>query len=347
MGRLAILVLVMAVAWAATARATTIGVLRAGRPPSVTSEAMIRVVAELRALGLEPRMLDVPETVLSGSRGRGGPPSYLQSVAVEQGVDGVIALPGAPTPTAVEVWAADGKGRSVARRLSIDPSARQAPQTIAIRAIELLRSCLLEIDLLAGAPVVTADVARPPALALDERSAPAEAAALPRFGVAVGALAMFTTDGVGPAVLPFLHADWQLTPIWFVRAALAGEGTRGLVEGQDGTARVGEDEILLGVGYAPFSKRLRPVFALSAGALRTAVEGRAQAGYESHQLARWSFLVDGAAGLGLRLGARWELTAAAHLQAALPAPTIRFVGQDVATAAYPNILLGLTAEVWL
>jgi len=339
-------------AWTTPVRATTVGLVKVPHPPAVTTEVLIRLTGELRSLGVEPRMLDVPEPAAPGSDG--GSPSSLRPLAEDRGVDAVIALPGVPAPVAVEVWAADGKGRSVARRVSIDPDVSRAPQTVAIRAFELLRSCLLEIDLLAGAPPAGAKPdGVPPPLPSVVASRPAEASAREgvasgRIGVAAGAVVVFTTDGVGPAVLPCLRLDWRLTAAWLVQADLAGVGASGSVDGATGTARVSQDQALLGIGYRPLpGRRVRPSFSVSVGALHTSVQGQALPPALGHDLGLWSFLVDGGAGAILHLNDRWDLIAAAHVQAAVPYPAVRFVGQTVATAAAPNLLLGLTVEAWL
>lgn len=356
MRRAATIVIIAALScWAAQAGATTVGVVRVQHPPAVTSEVLLRLFGELRSLGLETRTLDVPDPGRAANHG--GPPVYLRPLADDHRVDAVIALPGAPAPTAVEVWAADGKGRSVARRVSIDPGLSHAPQTIAIRAIELLRSCLLEIDLLAGAAPQSAKAnapAPPQPVPLSSTSPPTDVsprrddAATGRLGIGAGGIVVFTTDGVGPAVLPCLRLDWRLTPAWLLQADLAAGGARGYVSGSTGSARVAQDHVLLGVGYRALpGRRLRPSFSLSMGALRTAVEGQALPPNQSHDVAQWSFLVDGGLGAVLRIGERWDVSAAAHVQAAAPYPAVRFVGQTVATAASPNLLLGLTVEAWL
>lgn len=335
--------------WTARAGATTVGVVRPVHPPPVTNEALIRVFGELRSLGLETRMLDVADS--GPAAGEGLSPTWLRPLADERGVDAVIALPGAPVPTAVDVWAADGKGRSVARRVSIDPGVGHAPQTIAIRAIELLRSCLLEIDLLAEPPArkANADVLplAPPSSRMDA-SDRVDNSETSRFGIGAGAMVLFTTDGVGAEVLPCLRLDWRLTAAWLVEANVAGRGARGSVDGTLGSARVSQDQALLGIGYRPLpGRRLRPIFSASMGALRTAVEGLALPPNQGHDVARWSFLIDGGAGASFTLGDRWDLIAAAHVQAATPYPAVRFLGQTVATAAYPNLLFGFMVEAWL
>ena len=118
-----------------------------------------------------------------------------------------------------------------------------------------------------------------------------------RFGVEVGGAAVISLDGVGPAVLPLVRFDWSLRPWFLAQAALAGLGTRPTVESAAGSAQVAQAYGLLG-GSVRFraGARLRPFAALSAGALRTAVEGRADAPNQGRVVEQWSFLVD--AGLG-------------------------------------------------
>lgn len=343
------MIAVAAACWALPARAVTVGIPRPVHPSSVTTQVLLRASAEVRALGLEPRMLSEPD---HDGPGDGIAPEALSLLAAQSGVDAVVAIRGTPLPTAVYVWAADGKGRSVARSISIDPTADQSPQTIAIRAIELLRSCLLEIDLLAAsspsekiappkAPVPRGEV-------LANSSGTHRPPALPRFGLGAGGMLLVTVDGVGPALLAYLRFDWRFLPTWLLRVEVAGAGTGGSVDGAAGSARVTQDQALLGAVYRAFpGHRLRPLLGLSAGALRATADGDALPQYDSQRKARWSFLVNGMAGASLALGPRWDLTAAVHVQAADPYPAVRFLGQTVATAARPNLLFGLAMEMWL
>jgi hypothetical protein len=57
--------------------------------------------------------------------------------------------------------------------------------------------------------------------------------------------------------------------------------------------------------------------------------------------------MDGSFGTGLRLGDRFYLTIAAHVQMAEPYVAIHFVDAVVATSARPNLLLTLTVGAWL
>ena len=74
----------------------------------------------------------------------------LEQLAARRGADAVVAIVGDLSPDSVEVWVIDKvTGKSVVRRVPFEPAATRASTTLAIRAIELLRSSFLEIDLAA------------------------------------------------------------------------------------------------------------------------------------------------------------------------------------------------------
>jgi len=332
--------------WSSAAAAVTVGVVRPPHPSALATETLFRVSGELRSLGLDTRMLnlsDAEASVMDSGELR------LDRLASAQGTDAIIAVVGTPVPTAIQVWATDGKGRAIDRRLPLDPTAEQAPRTIAIRGIELLRSTLVELDL---APAVvqnrTVDRTALPQSPARGGEPPEQPALQPRFALGAGGYAIAGFDGVGLFVRPLLRFGWLFRPSWLLQGEASGFGTRSTVESVAGSARVRQDQAVLGLGYRPVAGgRLSPLFGLAAGALYTAVDGQAVAPLESQRARRWSVLVDGSAGAGLRLGPRLELTATVHLQAATPYPAVRFVGETVATAARPNVLVALAAEVWL
>ena len=329
--------------WSPAARAVTVSVVRPPHPSPVAAETLFRVSGELRSLGIEIRMVDLSDT--EAAEIDGGAPVRLDRLATAQSTDAAIALLGSPAPTAIALWAADRRGHSVNRRLPLDPTAQQAPRTIAIRAIELLRSSLLELELATTqAPGGESKVAPPPAQAALVEG---ERSRTERFALGAGGATVRGFDGVGLFVRPLLRFDWLFRPWWLLQGEASGLGTRATVQGLAGSARVGQDQAVAGIGYRPLAGRLSPIFVLSAGALHTVVEGHAVAQFESQRATRWSLLLDGAAGACLRLSSRLKLTASAHLQLAVPYPAVRFVGETVATAARPNVLVALAAEVWL
>jgi hypothetical protein len=210
-----------------------------------------------------------------------------------------------------------------------------------------LRSSFLEIDLVASERR-SESMVKPPTVVLPLGEVNKPASHPERFGLEVGVAAVTSLDGVGPAILPIARFDWAVRSWLVVQAALAGLGTRATVATTAGNAQVAQDYGVLGGCYRFLSdRRLRPFFALSAGLLRTSVEGRADSPNQGHATEQWSFLLDGSLGAGLRLRDRFTLTVAAHAQMAEPYVAIHFVDTVVATSARPNLLLTLTIGAWL
>jgi hypothetical protein len=345
-GRLALAVFVST--WlfgvAANARAASVIIARPANSPPVMVETLVRLKGELTSAGFDTEIVDGA----AGARGAGDSRVGLEQLASQRGADAVVAIVGDLSPDSVEVWVIDKvTGKSVVRRVPFEPGSERASKTLAIRAIELLRSSFLEIDLAARGRQSAPGAAPPPAVVrfveMEKLARHPE-----RFGVEVGGAATMSLDGVGPAVLPLVRFDWALRPWLLLQAALAGLGTRPTVETEAGSAQVAQAYGLLG-GSVRFraDTRLRPFAALSAGALRTSIEGRADAPNQGHPVEQWSFLVDVGAGSQLRLPDRFYLTLAAHAQLAEPYVAVRFVETVVATSARPNLLLTFTIGAWL
>ena len=346
MGRLAFTTLCLVLLLgAAPVRAATVAIMRPTNPPPVIAEAIIRLHGELMSVGFEAEIVDgsaYEETNGSDSR-----PWREQLVAL-RGFDAVVAIVGDISPDSVEVWVIDKvTGKSVVRRVSFDSQSAMAPETLAIRAIELLRSSFLEIDLAAGERRSQPKATPPPAVVhfmeMERLASRPE-----RFGVEAGGAAVVGLDGVGPALLPIVRFDWALRPWVVVQAALAGLGTRPSVQAKTGSAQIAQEYGVLGACYRiGAGQRLRPFVALSAGVLHTSVFGRADTPNQGLNADHWSFLLDGGLGVSLRLRDRFYLSLAAHAHMAEPYVAIRLVDAVAATSAHPNLLLTLTIGAWL
>ena len=333
---------------AAPARAASVIIVRPANSPPVMVETLVRLRGELISAGFETDIVDGAPPAGSGAAdSRAG----LEQLAARRGADAVVAIVGDLAPDSVEVWVVDKvTGKSVVRRVPFEPAAAGASKTLAIRAIELLRSSFLEIDLAARDRQSAAGVAPPPPPPAVVHFVEAERVERhsERFGVEVGGAAIMSLDGVGPALLPLIRFDWS-PRAWFVaQVTAAGLGTRPTVDGQAGSAQVAQAYGLVG-GSVRFraGARLRPIAALSAGVLHTSVEGRADAPNQGQVVDHWSFLVDAGVGAVLRLPDRFTVSLAVHAQLAEPYLAVRFAGAEVATSARPNLLLTLTVGAWL
>lgn len=327
-----------------SALATTVGILEpASRSPQLT-EASYRLQGELLAVGLEVELVERPpglaETAV-GSR------PQLERLATERDLDAILSVQGEENPTSVHIWTfRRSPPRVEVQRVVLEPNARRPSETLAIRAIEALRSSFLELDLAERAPP-----ARPravdPQLQLDE-PVPPPTQTLARWGLEAGAAVASGVNGVGASLSPLVRLDWVATPWLVAQATFAGLGTRPTLETEDGSAELAQTFGLVGLCYCPASTTgIRPALSASAGALRTSLDGRAKLPARGHFVARWSLLMDAAVGARFPLSERYYATLAAHVQLAEPYVAVHFADTTVATTGRPNLLFTLTLGAWL
>jgi hypothetical protein len=321
----------------AHALAATVVIVRPANVSPAMAETVVRIRGELLSAGFTVEIVDgVPDS----SR------DSLEKLAEQLRADATLAIVGNTAPNSVEAWVVDRlTGKSVMRRLPFEPQSEKAPQTLAIRSIELLRSSFLEINLTPEErphQAVPVEVERLVGVEMVPRRPE-------RFGIELGAAGILGNGGVGPAVLPVLALDLAFGQHFFMQATLVGLGTRpSIATPKVGSAQVAQQFALLGLGYRfrP-GARWQPFVGLAAGALYTSVKGNADypnRGLSAHQ---WSLLMDAGVGCRLRLRERFFLALAGHLQMAQPYPSVRFLDNDVATSGRPNVTLALTAGAWL
>jgi hypothetical protein len=323
---------------AEVAMASTVLLVRPPNPSRVASEALMRMHGELASAGFDVSFA----TAVAGVDAR----ASLEMLASGPGVDAVVAVLGDGAPDAIEVWVVDRvTGRSVVRHTPYQSGGERDAEVLAIRAIELLRASLLEVDMGGAGPALAP---RPPPVATGLPAEAARAAGPSRWALEIGASVVTGFDGLGPAVLPQLRFDGVLTAWCVAQVTVAGLGTRSRVGSGEGTAQVAQQFGLGGVSLRwPSRMGVRAVVSLAAGALHTMAEGRAGWPYAGQTAAQWSFLADAGLGMHLALGARYELAAEAHAQLAEPYPRFRVLGTDVATAGRPTLLFTLGVLAWL
>jgi hypothetical protein len=319
------------------ASGATVVLVRPAAPSAAMAETLVRIGGELASVGFATEVVDAPA---DGQES----PRLLETMATKHGADAVIALIGDAALDSVEVWVVDKvTGKAVVRTVPFEKNAEHAPERLAIRALELLRSSFLEIDLASQNPEGRLP---PPAVVqfvdLRRKERPE------RLSVEVGGTALMSVDGVGPAFLPLASVGWAFGSTFVLRASVAGLGTRPAVENSIGSAQVSQGYGLVGGAFRfRAAERVRPFVALSAGAMHVAVDGRSNGAFRARSAEQWSFLLDGAVGASVRLRDRFYLSVALEAQLAEPYVAIRFADQVVATAGRPNALLTTTVGAWL
>jgi hypothetical protein len=316
------------------------------RPPGASpelNETLTRLQGEVLSLGFEVAIAERPTNVGASA---GDLRAWLERMATERETDAVIDVVG-DAAVAVDIWSFEQRPRRFeVSRIALGPSAENAPDRLAIRAVEALRSSLVEIDLAAKQRAATV-APGPPAIVAQGPPRESDDAA-GGIDLQAGAALLASTDGVGPALMPIVRVGWSARSWLALQGALAGFGSRPTVTSAAGSARVAQQYAVVGgCTCGGGGRAVQPYVALSAGVLRTAIDGQADVPANAHFIERWSFLVDGSLGARLRLPGRYHLTLAAHLQVATPYVAIHFVDTQVASSGRPNLGLSLTVGAWL
>lgn len=325
---------------ASPVHAATVAVLRPSETSTELTEALFRLQGELLAVGLEVEVDARPagfgfDTVETNA--------WFERMATERGLDAVIDLVGYPTPLGVDVWIFQSSSRRFrASRVMLEPNTPNAPETLAIRAIEVLRANFLVFDLADKVPreePVPEPASEPPR---------EESEAVSGFGVAAGATLLTSFDGVGPAILPLVRVNWAFYAGLAAEATFSGFGSRPSVETEAGSVRVAQDYGLVGFRYSvPHQAFLAAFVTLGAGASRTRLDGSANSPNQGQQVQQWAFLAEGSLGAQLELSRRYFLCLAGHVQWAAPYTAIHFVDTQVATTGHPNLAASLAVGAWL
>jgi len=335
-----ILFVVGATCWVGPASAATVALFRPSRDAPAINEALFRLRGELLAVGLSVANADRPPFRPTDSLEA---PAWFEQTSAARGIDAFIDVVGDDTPVAVDIWICERSPHRLRHsRVVLEPDAENAAATLAIRAIEVLRSSFLAKDFAdngrprtpAAAPVAVTKAEQRP-----ERAS--------RFGIEAGATALTSFDGVGGAVLPLARLNWALSSWLAAQVTGAGFGTRPQVETAAGSVEVAQQFALLGLCACASSRAgLRPIAALGLGAIHTGLDGEAGSPNVGHQVGRWSLLVDASVGARLNLSERLHLTFASHVQVATPYVAIHVVDTVVATTGRPNLLLTLAAGAY-
>jgi hypothetical protein len=337
------LLFALALGSANSGHAASVAIVHSANASPSMVETIARLRGELTSIGLGTELVEEPvETALGQIAG-----ARLERIGTARDVDAAIAVVSSGERDSVEVWAIDkATGRKVLRTVSFGASTETPPHTLALRALEVLRSSFLELELSMNGPKLDRATAPNAAEPTPERVAPAQHRE--RFGVEAGGALVVSTDNIGPALLPMLRLDLAAHPRLILQIQAAGFGTHPRVAGEGGSAQITQAYVLAGACYRfRLDERVRPFLSLSAGALRTAVDGDALAPNLSERPEQWSFLLDLGAGAAVRLHGGFFIAMAGHAQVAEPYPAIRFLDSVVASSGRPTLVLSLALGAWL
>ncbi len=289
-----------------------------------------RVSAELRALGF-----DVQTSVVVESSTR-----ELEDTA--RAAHAAAAIRIVRSDKKAEVWVADRvTGKTLLRELEVGKN-EDPDGVLAVRAVELLRASLLEVD--AGHPS-RGEVRPAPVVREVVKSSHAEHK--PSVALAIG---------FGPQLMPALSASLHAfvgVALMPSRVGIEGWGLIPILNGQlcaaQGCARVTSGLFAIGgrVALTPDSARVHPELGAGFGGAFLHAEATATPPYSATAVDTTVAIAYLRAALMFSLSTHFRLGFDALVGSALPPTPIQFAGQDVAHWGGPFVSIFLRAEVWL
>ena len=301
--------------------------------PSSSDPALLSAFAHLQG---ELKVHDF-EVVLVDTTGETSP-SDLERAAAQQGAVAAISLLRSHDAASADIWVSDRATGKISRRSITTPPRPEGPNLLAVRAVDLLRASLRELEPEATLPpdIVGAAPATAPEHVRDWASADATRRSLSLSG---GALVQAPVTGFGLAVGPLLAVGYAPTAAVTLRLELQGPlwGSRYVTD--NASATLLQQQLL-----AEARLRLWHLgdFSCSAsaagGASHLTARGEATAPYAPSEASSWTALG------GLGLGAEWRLARVTTLSLRgrsfvfAPKPVVQ-VGADHVTYGRPLLQL--------
>ncbi|MEM7155260.1 MAG: hypothetical protein AAF799_20595 [Myxococcota bacterium] len=288
------------------------------------SEITARIVAELRFLGFAPEVSDP-----------NGEPTSTDAVAA------VIAVDNAGGQ--VEITIIDRvTGKTVSRTLALDDPDDVDPREVAVRAVELLRASLLEVERAPPPPEAEVEVSAPARRALRRPD--------PRIALGAGIAVGGAPGGVPVAT----HARLQVraTPHPLLGVVLVGNVPlhAPTVEAIEGQARVRAG--WLGIGPRLALRKpdatVVPALSLTAGVAIIDMQGIPEPGFRAVSTRVADAVFEGAFGLEFAVSPRVRLRLDAAAAACARTIRVRFDGRSVAQWCRPHVLgsAGIGVIAW-
>ncbi len=317
------------------AAALRVVLVRPADADPITLEALFRIRGELTAEGFSVALVDAPS--IPGGADDGAPAAPASGVTIRLTLNTVRHV--------AELVVTDRlRSKKLTRWIDTrDAAPDHLAEVLAVRSVELVRASLAELSLPGGSPPPAARPPAPPA-------APAvPSASEASWGLEAGMSVLVSPPGVGPAALGLARVRFAPVRWLELRVAFAGLGTSPRVDGPEGaSARVTQLLVLSEVALRPWPDlRVRPSFALGAGALEVSAEGEALSPYRGAEVAGWSAVLGGGAGAEVRVNARFGVATELRAFAAIPYPSVRFLGEEAARVGVPGLLGSVTLVGWL
>lgn len=296
------------------------------------AEITARLVAELEFLGFSADVVDMGAQIdLEG----------LRALARERSAAAAIAIDGGDGR--VEVWIVDRMtGKLVARELELSQG-DDPPREIAVRAVELLRASLAEVEARPAPP--EAEVAVGPA-ARRTLADPIRRRIVLGLAPAVGG----APGGLGVMAHARAQLRWAPHPIVGVVLGGAAPLHRAKLRAPEGSAGILTGWIDVGPWFAlrRADAKVIPDLSPRIGVAIVGMQGRAAQGLSARRARLVDAIVEAVAGLEVVVSTRVRLRFEASAATCARTIRVRFVARDVASWCRPHVLgaAGIGVGLW-
>jgi hypothetical protein len=248
---------------------------------SAMQEALNRLRGEALSVGFEVHFIhaDTPNTPAAQLETLAPGPRTAAVVVFADQANAAISESGSRQ---LDVWFLDrSSGKTSVAHLRVsDEEMDRADVVIAVRAVDFIRARMF--DTLAYR---LATAARPPSPPASARSP----ATQDRTFLAGGLAVLGTVSGFAPSLQPYIEAGYQVRSWGRVTASAFGFGTRPSLQAQEGTLRVDQSFIGLGLTFMHWSWwRFLPHAEAGGGAYHVVAEGIANTGFQGQRITAWS-----------------------------------------------------------
>jgi len=222
--------------------------------------------------------------------------------------------------------------------------------------VELLRASLLEFLVVQGQPEPQKPApsqATPPTRATIQHVSEWAARPMVRepsipWTVEAGLGLLLNPGQTNPALGLIGRVWFPASHVMQPRLSFVGLGTRPLVTGDSGTARLQQWHALGEAVLLPWpSLRILPFFTLGLGVEHVDVDGEATWPYRGIHSSAWTFALDGGVGVTLKMSSRLALVTEGHAEFSAPYPMLRFAGENSAKIGQPTLVASLALGVTL
>ncbi len=298
---------------------------------SAMQEALNRLRGEALSVGFEVRFIhaETPNTPAAQLETLAPGPRTAAVVVFADQADAAGAESGTTGPRQLDVWFLDrSSGKtSVAHLRVADEEMDRADVVIAVRAVDFIRARMFDTLAyrLAAAPKPPPPAERTPAMP-------------GRTFLAGGLAVLGTSSGFAPSLLPYLEAGYQVRTWVRVTASAFGLGTRPELQAQEGSVRIDQRFIGLGLAFSRWQwRRFRPHADLGVGAYQVVAEAIIVAsGFQGHRISAWSLGGRASVGVTASLSRHFFLDLTAGTLWLVPEPRLYSVGTFVASTGLPS-----------